>query len=361
MRTVPFQFRAAGFTLTELMVSMAILMVLGMMLIGFMRGAVTIARTGAARGKVYESAQVVMRLAAEDFAQVLGPPAREDGPEDSHAFVVQFDPFGRQLTAFTRAFGEEMNSLAAYDAGRGTTRQGWAANYEGWNVHDRLRPTGANLEVVYMLLPTPDGAHLYRAVQAPPGAGGLVDDVVEWLYEYPAYGGHTILPMLWWEARRFDRRFNLVAENVLMFCVECWDDNTQTWQPRTSAERGPLTRWSWSQRRAAGRYPLPLAVKLTVIIGAEQPLRAEAGLLADLRPDDTYMALENVDNFPDPGTPDAYVRIGGEIIAYGTRGGGGLGSLVRGCYGTRASEHEAGARVRAGEVFSRIIHLPVRR
>lgn len=350
-----------GFTLIELMVSVAILLVLGTMLIGFLRGALTISRTGTARGKVYESAQVIMRLAAEDFVQVLGPPPHADGFEDAQSFMVAQDPFGRQIVCFTRAFGEEMNSLAGYDAGRGGTRQGYGSNFEGWNVNDRVRSTGGNIEVCYMLEPTAGGTNLYRAVQAPAGPGGLIDEVGEWLSEYPQAAPDSILPQMWWLGRRFDRRFSLVAENVLVFCVECWDDTTRTWHPRSPMDPGPRTRWSYSVRRAAGQHPLPLAIKLTVVLAADPPLRADAALLGALGAGDAYLGMDNTDNFPDPGTPDAYVRIDNEVIAFGTRGGGGLGALVRGQYGTRPEGHEPGARVRAGEAFSRIIHLPVRR
>ncbi|MCC6574639.1 MAG: prepilin-type N-terminal cleavage/methylation domain-containing protein [Planctomycetes bacterium] len=351
----------SGFTLIELMVSVGILLVLGMMLIGFLRGAVTISRTGVSRGKVYESSQVIMRLAAEDFSQVLGPSPRTDGPDNIQSFLVVQDPFGREIICFTRAFGEEPNSLAGYDSARGGEKQGYASNFEGWNVNDRVKSTGGNVEVCYMLEPTGAGANLYRAVQSPPGDGGLIDEVGEWLIRHANSPADAVLPQMWWTPRRFDRRFNLVAENVLGFCVECWDENTTTWQPRSTAERGPRTMWSYSEQRSRGAIELPYALRLTIIIAADPPIRADARLMTDIGRDDTYLSMENTDNFPDVGTPNAYCRVDGEIMAFGTKGGGGLGSLVRGQYGTRAQGHLAGARVRAGEAFSRIIHLPVTR
>ena len=350
-----------GFTLIELMVSIGILMTLGVMLIGFLRGAVTVSRGGTSRGKVYESAQVMMRLVAEDFSQVLGPPPRADGKEDSHAFLVTADPFGRQILCFSRAMGEELSSQAGYDAGRGAPTQDFKSNFEGWNVNDRVKSTGGNIEVCYMLEPTPHGTNLYRAIQSPCGAGGLIDEVGEWLEAFGNTEGPTEMPKLWWEARRFDRRFNLVAENVLCFCIQCWDDNTETWEPRSTGEPGPVLSWSYSQRMQANQRRLPMAVKLTLLIAADAPLRADAMLTQPIGTSDAYLSMDNVNNFPDVGTPDAYARIGPEVVAFGSKGGGGLGSLVRGQYGTRVQSHFAGTRVIAGECMTRVFHLPVTR
>ena len=93
--------RRRGFTLIELMVAIGILLVLGVMLISFLRGALSMTRVGTARGQQYETAQTVMRLAEEDFSQILGMPANPDGPIDDPAFLLMEDPYGRQVIAFT--------------------------------------------------------------------------------------------------------------------------------------------------------------------------------------------------------------------------------------------------------------------
>src|SRR5690606_18445542 len=97
-----------------------------------------------ARGQVFETAQTVMRMAERDFSQVIGLPAHADGPLDDPAFIVMEDPFGRQLIAFTRAWGEEQSGYAGYAAGRTAPAQGFASDFSGRNVDAWMRPSHGN-------------------------------------------------------------------------------------------------------------------------------------------------------------------------------------------------------------------------
>ncbi|MCC6464557.1 MAG: prepilin-type N-terminal cleavage/methylation domain-containing protein [Planctomycetes bacterium] len=358
--------RPSGFTLVELMVSIGILLVLGVMVIGFLRGALTMSRTGTSRGRAYETAQTVLRLAAKDFSQVVGEPGHPDAPTDDLAFVVMQDPWGRQLIAFTRAFGEQGGSLAGYDAARAAPTQGYGSDYTGRNVNSSLRGTHGNLEVVWMLEPSRAGTRLYRAERSPPQAGGLIDLMLAWVQRYPTSDRDDLVPsaalretMLGGEPL-WDQ-FELVAENVLAFNVECWDD----WQGRTATwdggPTGPVTTWSISQRLQQGKYALPRAIRLTLIVAPEDPIRAESTLQANISRSDGFAPLESTANFPDVTSGSAYIRVNGELMAYGTRASGTLGALARGALGSRAQDHEAGSTVLAGEAFQRVIQFPVSR
>jgi hypothetical protein len=150
------------------MVSIGILLVLGVIIIGFLRGALSISRTGAARGEAYATSQTVMRTIANDLAQVLPGPAHPDGSLDDSAFLVMHDPFGRQMLAFTRAWGEEQRSAAGYDAGRGSAEQGYTRDFSGRNVDAAMRASHGNIEVVYLMEPSANGVRLYRAERSPP-------------------------------------------------------------------------------------------------------------------------------------------------------------------------------------------------
>jgi len=344
-----------GFTLIELMVSIGILLVLGTMIIGFLRGALTMSRTGVARGRQYETAQVIIRLAVDDFSQVMPPPPRVDGDTSAMAFLLRQDCWGRQVIGFTRAFGEELRSKGGYDAGRGSPGVGYSKPFTGRNVNDYWVSTGGNCEVVYMLEPYAFGTRLYRAVQSPPGQGGLIDQLEMWLNEHPRSNATDFGPTAWWLDRNFEQRFELVAENVLAFNVECWDEQTTGWEPGPT---GPRTSWSISQRLAQGRPPLPYAVRLTIIVGAEDPLRAESPVLGALGPSDSSVNVEDTSNFADAGDAGAYIRVNGELIAYGDKSGGGFGACARGALGTRAQDHPAGSKARGGEAFRRVIQLP---
>lgn len=360
-----------GFTLIEMMVSVGILLILGVMLIGFLRGALDMTRTGTARGQQFETAQTVLRSAEEDFSQVLGLPAHPDGPTEDPAFLVMEDPFGRQMIAFTRAWGEEQTTLAGYDAGRGSTAQGYTEEFSGRNVNAQMVPSHGNIEVVYLMEPTRAGTKLYRAERSPPDlANGLITKVATWCSQYQGSDKDDLTPMadmvnpdgpfamnneaLW-------DQFELVADNVLCFSVECWDD----WQNRTSSWNagggGPVGSWSIAQRTAPGQYPLPRAIRLTLVIGAEGTLRNETELSAAMGEGDNSVFVDDPAGYPDVRSHSAYLRINGEMIAYASRSGRTFGSCVRGALGSRRQEHAPGSLVLAGELFQKVIQLPVTR
>ena len=73
------------------------------------------------------------------------------------------------------------------------------------------------------------------------------------------------------------------------------------------------------------------------------------------------MFVENADGYPDVRSLSAYLRVDGEMIAYGSRSGRTFGSCVRGALGSRRQKHDAGALVLAGELFQKIVQLPVTR
>jgi prepilin-type N-terminal cleavage/methylation domain-containing protein len=368
-----FGIQRRGFTLIELMVSIAILLVLGVMIITFLRGALSMTRTGTARGQQFETAQTVLRVAEDDFSQVLGLPAHPDGPTEDLAFLVTLDPFGRQVVAMTRAWGEEQSTLAGYASGRGAPGQtqgngstpGYSGDFTGRNVNERIRPSHGNLEVVYLLEPTREGTKLYRAERSPPGAGGLIDKVGLWCTNVsgdsaPMAEMQNPQSPYALDGRPLWDNFEMVADNVLAFSVECWDDwdHTTTWD---QGPTGPVTSWSISQRRASGKYALPRAIRLSLIVAAEEPLRAETTMTGEVGTSDTGVYVEENDRFPDSRSPSAYLRIDGELIAYGSRAGRTFGSCVRGALGTQATKHNSGARVMAGELFQRVIQMPVTR
>lgn len=350
------------------MVAVGILLILGVMIIGFLRGALTMTRVGAARGQQYETAQTVLRIAEEDFSQIIGLPAHPDGPEDDPAFLIMEDPFGRQMIAFTRAWGEEQTTLAGYDAGRGAAAQGYGGDFTGRNVREPMRASHGNLEVVYLLEPVRGGTKLYRAERSPPDVqNGLITRVAAWCQQYQRSDEDDLSPLadmqdpdgsfaiggeaLW-------EQFELVADNVLAFSVECWDDwdRTTTWY---AGPTGPVTDWSIGQRLSEGKYALPRALRLTLVVAAEGQLRAESELTGELTTGDTSVFVEDADGFPDVRSQSAYLRVNGELIAYGSRSGRTFGSCARAALGTRAQQHKGGSIVLGGEAFQRVIQLPV--
>ncbi|MBX3472983.1 MAG: prepilin-type N-terminal cleavage/methylation domain-containing protein [Planctomycetes bacterium] len=391
MPRIPGTRRARGFTLIELMVAIGILMVLGVMIIGFLRGALTMNRTGTARGKAYEAAQTTLRMLQDDLEQVIAKPPHAHGPQGDLSFSIQQDPWGRQMLCFMRAWGEEQSSLAGYDSGRAAPGQRigsggpgrtWSSDFQGRNVEDTMRASRGNLEVVWMMEPVGASLRLYRAERSPPQAnGGLIDSMLNWAARYrpnnprlavgyddpvpgaflreyglgtPARAASPANPAIW-------SQFDLVAENVVCLGIECWDD----WQGRTttwlSGRDGPVTSWALGQRLNAGQYPLPSAIRITLIVAADDPIRAESPLVGEANRGDTSLFLDGTDNFPDVTSPLAFVRVNGEMMGFAGKSSTTIGSLARGALGTREVDHPKGSVAVAGIGFQRIIQFPVSR
>jgi prepilin-type N-terminal cleavage/methylation domain-containing protein len=354
-----------GFTLIEMMVAIALLLMLGMMVIGFLRGALNATREATARGLMVENAQTVLRQVSTELLQVIPEPAHADGNRADTAFVIMSDPLGRQMIAFTRAWGEEQRTLAGYDAGRASSRQGYSRDFTGRNVRDPVRATGGAIEVVYVMEPVPDGMRLYRAERSPPRAGGLIDTMMEWCVEFAGSYDDPLVPMAAIREMEIDgeslwSQFHLVADNILGLGVECWDDwdRTRTWHQGSD---GPVTRWSMGQRRQEGKYVLPRALRLTVLVAADGALRTETLLGAQLGGQDTAVFADMAQDFPDVGSGSAYLRVNNEVIAYGSRAGRTFGNAQRGALGTTPTPHPPQSAVIGGEAFQRIVQLPVTR
>lgn len=350
------------------MVAIGILLILGVMIIGFLRGALTMTRTGTARGKAYETAQTVLRQLQDDLEQVLGEPAHPGAPVGDLAFSVTTDPWGRQIIMFTRAWGEEQNSLAGYDSGRGSPQQGYGAGYTGNDPDAAMRASRGAIEVVWMMEPAGASLRLYRAERSPPGAGGLIDGMAPWLQAYaagPAVADpDDLVPGAWLRENNLGGRpvwdnFELVSEGIVCLAIECWDDErTTSWD---SGPAGPTYTWSISQRLSAGQYSLPRSVRVTLIVAQDEPIAAESPLGGEVSAGDTLLPLESTANFPDITSPLAYARVDGEIVAYGSKSGSILGTVERGVLGTRAAPHKREAVVISGAGFRRVFQFPVSR
>jgi hypothetical protein len=357
------------------MVAISLLLVLGTIVIGIMRNAMHISRGASARGKAFENAQTLIHRVHRDFSQIVGVSAHPEGSNLDMAFTLAEDPYGRQIIGFTRAWGEEYKTLAGFDAGRGATDQGWSGEFNGRNPNTSVRPSGGNLEVVYMFEPQRDSMKLYRAERAAADPNnGLLAAVGGWAFDNEGSDDDPMSPMdsikrtqvggesLW-------SQFELVADDIVAFSVEAWDDdfeNAQSFSPRTMSwfagdNEGPVTRWRVSQRLANGKFPLPKALRLTLIVASGDPVRAETELLSTLAGGQTSMSVDDTEGFPDLGSGGTYVRVNGELIAYGGKGNGLFTSLVRGALGSREQDHLAGSKVVAGDAFVKVIQIPVTR
>ncbi|MDC1142025.1 prepilin-type N-terminal cleavage/methylation domain-containing protein [Planctomycetota bacterium] len=374
MRRTSLKHNTAGFTLIELMVAISLLLVLGVIVIGIMTNAMHISRGATARGKAFESAQTLIHRVHRDFSQIVGSSAHPAGSNPDMAFTLAEDPYGRQIIGFNRAWGEENKTLAGFDAGRGSGQQGWNTEYNGRNPTGQVRPSGGNLEVVYMFEPVRDSLRLYRAERAVANpANGLLTAVGAWAFDLEGSDADQMAPMAAIRQARIGGeslwdQFELVADNIVAFSIEAWDDdfaNAQAFYATTmswfAGTDGPVTRWRVSQRLADRQFPLPKAVRLTLIVASDDPVRAETDLLATLGRGQTSMSVDDTQGFPDLGSGGTYLRVNGELIAYGGKSDGLFTSLARGALGSREQDHMAGDKVIAGDAFVKVIQIPVTR
>ncbi|MFG0319156.1 MAG: hypothetical protein ACF8XB_17920, partial [Planctomycetota bacterium JB042] len=228
------------------------------------------------------------------------------------------------------------------------------------------RATGGMAEVAYATARLPEkGADpallsLYRMFRTPIGR----DDS---LFRSAAFD----------DPKKLDAEAVLLAENVLYFGVELWSRDTRSFDDPPNSDTGPLTVWDSTRgvlldRIGANRFLLakdeaslgeawddvfPRRLRFTLVVDADEDQSGE------LRLADAVTASTNRIRIDSPRavrgeTPFPYVKVEAEWMRWTAAEDGWL-TVERGVRGTTAMEHEAGARVRTGRSFQRVIELPV--
>lgn len=333
--------RHSGFTLMELLVSIAIFIVLGILLVSLLRGGVQIWDQGEARRDAYERASILFDTLRGDLS--CATIHREPDPSGINPnFSCLPDKHARPLLFFTRVGLVPPQGILA--APKGTKDP---------DVQFFVAPdTMARQEVIYCFDTSGDSAKLYR------GQFAFTSD-------YGLKMPYTTFEDPKWVAANM----KLLSDGVLFLGLRFWSQKTQTWTPGIG-ESGPETRWDSTRFRDKAfdlkrsvltvNDPLddilPHRVEVTVTL--ERPSaagQAVSKLNSDLDMASTQVSGDLLPAFPQgPG----FVKIDAEWMSYESRSGSSLSGVKRGIRGTTQASHAKGAAMRYGETFTTVVGIP---
>ncbi len=388
MRGPSSRARSRGYTLTELLVSVGILALIGTLLVGILKSGLDMWDRGETRRDVVERAQVVMGEFAREIPRAFcdmdsRPPALTERPVNivvdpaaatapgspaRPGLFCDFDPQGRQRLRLSRAGvvvlsappaggDSEANGRPPADdpktskgAGSGKDEEGDGpplVDYSAWT--DELRTFS---DVAFVLHPSPEGGErLWRVFLDTPAQGETPFPDVPFASEAElAQAGGAV-----------------VASGVLYLRYRFWCHTTSTWDTakppaRDGASGGPEVLWDSTRRilpeftfyldRSSRLTPppdvLPALVQVELDIQPDTRKKTWASLRADLDTAATTIEVDSTLGFPDaPG----HVRIGDEWISYKEISRSRIVVDKRGARETKPQAHKKEARVLWGESF----------
>ncbi|MCE9582930.1 MAG: hypothetical protein K8T20_10580 [Planctomycetes bacterium] len=331
----------SAFTLMELLVSISIFILLGLMLIGLLRSGVRLWDRGEARRDAYERASILFDTLRGDLS--CAAIHREADPKGINLnFTCVPDKHERPLLFFTRVgLVPAQGSLAAPGGYKDKDVQFFAAA-------DTMR----KYEVIYCFDADPKAPKLYRGQFAFDKDFGskMPLDVIE-------------------RADWITQNMSLLSDGVIYLGLHFWSQKTAAWNPQ-QGENGPETRWD-STRWRDKEFPLKRqGMTVNDPLDDILPHRVEVTLTLE-RPTSPGAAVSKLKTDADRGAPTIFAdllsafpegpglcRIDDEWISYETRSGSGLSGVKRGLRGTTAAAHAAGATIRYGETFQTVIGIP---
>ena len=359
--------RSGGFTMVELLVTLAILTSIGGLLLQLVRGSFTLYRDGDQRGDLYATATPVLEMVEEDLRAV------DPGPDGR--LLLLPDAFGKSGSGFLLRLvrsmpgGEQQHRVLR----RAGTAPGASGSYNGEDPGLKSRreiaPPSGLLEVAYALIHEQDDPPslftLFRGERAPAHGPGSF------------FGADGDAMDEGWV------RANLrpVATGILGFWILCQSQKTEDWAEeividgRGGDADGLMT---WDSTRgllssdqfalARGRrsvadprddiYPRAVRLVLHVARGG----RSDATLRRVVREDHNRIEVNTTDNFPKPHTEDRFIKIGVEWMNVTEHESGEARvQRRRRRSGTRTGIHRAGEPVWVGRAFRKTLTLPAAR
>ncbi len=260
-----------GFTLIELMVAVAILMIFGGMAAATLGYASSMWRQGHRRSYAYDTATVIFQQIEDDLSAAKNPfwGAEADAYDERIRFWLDHDPHfdgdedtdgGRQRLRFVRGIPDDTVNPRLRQAGDGVSNDddngdglidsSDPADEELYNLMDDdpagderidedLMPLEGLCEVAYLLglgadgtTPQTERTTLYRAVLSPIGDDSASPDDPETTFFLEAdgitlgAGNDDTLGT----SERIANKAVALAENVLYFEVRAWTQYTTTWE-----------------------------------------------------------------------------------------------------------------------------------
>jgi len=363
-----------GLTLVEVLITMTIFVILAGFTIMAVRQVVATWSQSERRRVLYEKAGGVLDIMADDIRLAL---TREPfGVTESIVrFIGDLEPGTRQQRlAFVRSFEAGPERAITFAAGDGKSNE------------MRLKPAESGTG------PTPQSA-----VAPAAAAGGADRDEYNGLKvgDFKALGGMAVVgyfaknqtlyrmihapvpmalsPLLTPEGSQ------VLATDVLYLGFDYWSQNTANWEEpkRSTKNTGPEK--IWDSTRALSQPPLnqfslhrgqdsaddmdddvfPEKVRITVTVDSPMPRCVFGRLVGQLGDTEGgFIEVDNTKGFPEGGEPDPYILVEDEWIHYKKKTVEGFEIDQRGARGTLNKGHQAGATVRTGRTFRRVVYLP---
>lgn len=257
-RTVALRRRKAGvssgFTLAEMLVAMALVLIFGVVAVATLRYGTALWRSGHRRAYAYDTATIIFHQVEDD----IGAAASQFWYKDADAFDtrVKFwvdydapDPnvikAERQRLRFVRRIPDDTLNPRIRQAGDGKDNDGDGQTdkdqEEFYNLTDDdgdglvdedLVPLEGMCEVAYLRgLNQEDSRTLYRAILAPIGRTPGADDAAHTFFDENTFDTPA----------RIGAKAQALAENVLHFEVRCWTQYTTTWDDEAGFQFWPAS------------------------------------------------------------------------------------------------------------------------
>jgi len=402
--------RRAGFTLAEMMVAMALVLIFGTVAVATLRYGTSLWRSGHRRAYAYDTATIIFHQIEDDIGAAASQFWYKDADAfDTHVkFWVDYDVHERQRLRFVRRIPDDALNPRIRHAGDGDDNDSDGdTDEEYYNlvdddddglVDEDLVPLEGMCEVAYLRgLDTDDADTLYRAVLAPIGLDSGDPDGPEQTFFDPDTFDTSATP------DRIRNKAQVLAENVLHFEVRCWSQFTTTWddgigfhvwdssyEPR---DCGPTFTWD-SDRLGSGPdfdmdwgtvdFPdtdedgdsdwnsddedyvednvFPAAIMVVVVTNPPERLRqlGAVRLVNDVEIGDTAIVVQG--NLPNYNKQWPYLRIDDEWIRFDSFDPDTqtFTGLTRGARGTDEAHHDADPPnpVEFGYTFSRVFYNP---
>lgn len=356
----------AGFTMVELLVTLAILSALGGLLLQLVRGSFQLYRDGDQRADLYATATPVLEMVEDDLRAV------DPGPDGRllllpNAFGTNGEGFLLRLVR-SMPGGEQQHRVLR----RAGTTPGASGSYSGDDPgpsRKEIAPPSGLLEVAYALVheqgDPPGVLTLYRGERAPAHGPG----------SFFAAGGDAM------DESWVRQNLRPVATGILGFWILCQSQATEDWAEEIVLEgkgrgtdsmmtwdstRGLLDRDAFSLALGPGSvadprddiYPRAVRLVLHVARGG----RPDATVRRTMREDHNAVEVNTTEGFPVGDSDDKFIKIGGEwmFVTEHDSGRARVQRRRRGS-GSRTAIHRAGDDVWVGRTFRKTLALPAAR
>lgn len=316
-----------AFTLVELMISMSLLSILGLLVVQILQNTMQTWNYAESQRQLYENAWAITQKIQDDWESLC---SIKDHTKEIR-LLLDFDLQNRQRLRFVSRLEENKHSVLR-NSGKDTWEKGYKDYYfTSQDAEKKLRASGGLAEIVYLQSFGEDSSELWRGFKTPIGGQDsfFIDQNIQ-------------------TKDRLAQTSQLFSSDILYFGVECWGKNTRQW-----GEKEGNASLVWDSEK--NDFPLKIQIVLSVS-GKHCPM---AMLAEEIQAKQESILMKSEINFPIPAESyKNFVRIGNEWISYRECTGSRLLGVKRGMLGTTPKTHSANTKMFWGVFFTTTLYLP---